>query len=312
MIIKFIVVIFIFYALYAKFIEKRSIESKIMENFMFLAPIPNVEDDLNNKKEFTFKLSSKYKTTNKIINKNLCDMDVLIMNEDSKNDKVIIYIHGGCYLYNLNKEQLSMIDKLCSKTNNTVYIPLYPLLPNNNYLDAYDKLLNLYTSILEKFEANNIIFMGDSAGGSLCLGLSMLIKEKKLPQPSQIILVSPWLDISLTNKNIDVFLSKKDKILDKDQLLTAANLWSKGQDLNNYLLSPINGDLNNLPPITIFIGTYDILYPDVLVLQKKLIQAQNKTNIYVYEKMLHVFTIFPIPEANKAINEIADIINQST
>lgn len=48
-----------------------------------------------------------------------------------------------------------------------------------------------------------LIFMGDSAGGGFALALAQKIRDENDPQPGQIILLSPWLDITLTNPNIN-------------------------------------------------------------------------------------------------------------
>ena len=47
-----------------------------------------------------------------------------------------------------------------------------------------------------------LTIMGDSAGGGMSLALAQKFREECLPQPSNIVLLSPWLDITMTNPDI--------------------------------------------------------------------------------------------------------------
>jgi acetyl esterase/lipase len=42
----------------------------------------------------------------------------------------------------------------------------------------------------------NIILMGDSAGGGMCLSLLVVIREMGLPMPAAASLMSPWVDLT--------------------------------------------------------------------------------------------------------------------
>lgn len=47
------------------------------------------------------------------------------------------------------------------------------------------------------FQPNQIVFMGDSAGGGLALSLSLLLRDHgSLPQPLSLVTWSPWLDLT--------------------------------------------------------------------------------------------------------------------
>lgn len=54
--------------------------------------------------------------------------------------------------------------------------------------------------------------MGDSAGGGLALGLALALKTENITQPKDIILLSPWLDVTLSNEDIPKYESS-DPIL---------------------------------------------------------------------------------------------------
>lgn len=49
----------------------------------------------------------------------------------------------------------------------------------------------------------NIILMGDSAGGGMCLSLLVVIREMGLPMPAAASLMSPWVDLTHSMPSIN-------------------------------------------------------------------------------------------------------------
>src|SRR5690606_3466899 len=108
-----------------------------------------------------------------------------------------------------------------------------------------------------------IVFMGNSAGGGLALGFAQKLRNENRtqPQPSQLILISPWLDITLSNPDIRM-VDKKDKLLSIKGLRMAAKAYASSVDGNDFRVSPIYGDFSGLGKISLFIGTNDLFVAD--------------------------------------------------
>ncbi len=62
------------------------------------------------------------------------------------------------------------------------------------------------------------------------------------------------------------------------------------------------------PPSLIFTGTHEIFKVDVVEFYQKLQDAGRETQLVIGEKMDHVYPLYPIPEAKKAMNAILDWI----
>lgn len=135
-----------------------------------------------------------------------------------------------------------------------------------------------------------------------------MVKGKNLPQPSRIILLSPWLDITLSNPDIQKF-EKNDAALGSYGLAILGKLYAGDTDPNHYLLSPINGDIQGLGEISLFIGTHDLMLADARKFRDRAKKEGIMINYYEYSKMNHVFPALPIPEAKKAIRQIIDLIS---
>src|SRR5699024_4725561 len=103
--------------------------------------------------------------------------------------------------------------------------------------------LPLYNWILENSANENIILMGDSAGGGFALALAQLLLEKNLPQPQKIILLSPWLDITMKNPAAHA-LERNDSMVRFYGVIARGRADAGDTDFDHYMLSPINGNIN--------------------------------------------------------------------
>lgn len=231
-----------------------------------------------------------------------------------KTDMVILYFHGGSYMAEIAQEHWSFLEKIINNTGATVIIPDYPLSPKHDYRDVFNLVDPLYKEIVSRIDTNNFIVMGDSAGGGLALALEEKItsenSEYKLPVKT--ILISPWLDVRLGNPEIDE-AQKNDKQLNKDTLKLAGIAYAGNDDINSYLVNPVDGDLSKLQNITIFTGTYDILNPDVHVLEERAKTQGIRIDVREYEGASHIWILKDSKEEkeliDEAFNELIEVLN---
>ena len=297
----------------------RSIQSWIVER---LLTIQNNKNIFTNKKLLTefmeqkriendkpYVLSENIRKQFDIEKRQFDGMDCYIFNKgNTSSEKQILYLHGGAYIYEPLVYHWKFLGKVAKQTNSTIYVPIYPKAPNHQYKESFDKVLPIYEEILHTSGKKNIVLMGDSAGGGFALALAQSLLEKGLPQPRHIILLSPWLDITM--KNPDAYaLENKDPMLGIHGLIQMGKAYAGETDPNNYLLSPINGRISGLGKIFLFIGTHEVLLPDARKFRDKEKSQGVKINYYEYPKMNHNFPLYPIPEAKKATKEIVNIIN---
>ncbi len=210
--------------------------------------------------------------------------------DEAQSDLKILYFHGGSYVAEATNEHWDFIEKLVLDTGATVILPDYPLTPKHNYEDVFEMVDPLYREIVEKVDSKNLIVMGDSAGGGLGLALIEKVAKENVVIPEKTILISPWLDVRLTNPEIEE-VQKMDKKLNKETLKLAGIAYAGEDGINSYLVNPIDGDLSKLKNVTIFTGTNDILNPDVYVLQEKAKKVNVNIEVKEYENAEHIWLI---------------------
>lgn len=205
--------------------------------------------------------------------------------------KVILYFHGGAYVAEATTLHWDFLEKLANDTKSTIVMPDYPLTPKYTYKDVFNMVEPLYKEIISKVDVKNLVMMGDSAGGGITLALAEKISQNNIQLPSKTILISPWLDVTLTNEKIKE-VQKNDKDLNKEKLLIAGISYTRDEEgMKSYLVNPINGPLSKLKNVIIYTGTYDILNPDTHLLQEKAKKEGIDIQIKEYEQAPHIWII---------------------
>ena len=226
-------------------------------------------------------------------------------------NKALLYFHGGSYVSGPIKLQIDFIKNLVIKTQNVAYIVDYRKTPEFTYKETFEDVKKIYNFILSKYSNKNITIIGDSAGGGLTLSLTMYLRNMKKPLPGRNILLSPWLDVSLTNKEITKILDEKDYVLSRRGLVEAGKAYAGDKSVKDYIISPLYGTLENLPETLLLVGTNEILIHDCREFKEKAKKEKLKLKYIEYNEMFHAFMVAPpVLEGIKQANiDIISYIN---
>jgi acetyl esterase/lipase len=210
-------------------------------------------------------------------------------------DKILIYLPGGGFIQPILGFHWNMIEKLAKQTGYTIFVGEYPLTPKCNVDDALDFTQKLYDLVRRKYPSAQVIVAGDSAGGNLTLSFSQYTDRL----PDKLICLSPLVDFT-TNNPLIYEIEKHDTIVATTSLFEIAEWYRGKHDLSEPILSPINGNYPEEMNVLLISGTRDCTNPDTALMAKKFPHFE-----YIeYPGLPHVFPIFPIPEANDAIEKM--------
>lgn len=224
-------------------------------------------------------------------------------------DKHILYLHGGAYVQNFVRQHWTFIGLLVDELHCTITAPDYPLAPKHYYKDAFGMVVPLYKELVDQIHPSNVILMGDSAGGGFALALAQYLSTKNIPQPRQIFLLSPWLDITLKNPEI-LTIDPLDPFLGIEGLRKAGLTYARSASPEMYMLSPVNGPLDGLAKIYLFVGSRDILVADARKLKVLLQEKGVAMHYHEYADMIHVWMLLNFPESKQAQQEIIKFIRE--
>ena len=149
--------------------------------------------------------------------------------------------------------------------------------------------------------------MGDSAGGGLSASFCEYLDVNDLKQPKHLILISPWVDVSMSGDYEEY--EEIDPMLGVDGLREVGEIWAGNLDTKDYKVSPLFGDMKKLPQTTIFVGTHEILYPDIVKFTNRLKNSGVDVELNIGKDMSHVYPLYPmVPESKEAFKHIVEVI----
>lgn len=218
-----------------------------------------------------------------------------------------LYAHGGSWAFEISPFHWWLIASLVRHSGVTVTVPVYPLTPVGTAGTVVPAVADLLAELVEQHGADHVTAMGDSAGGQIALSAAQLLRDRGVPPLRRTVLISPALDLSLTNPEIDR-VEPTDPWLARPGVRLTIELWRAGLPLDDPRVSPLAGDLAGLGPLTVFGGSLDITHPDVRLLVQRARAAGVEVDDQDAPGMVHVWPLLPIPEGRAARRHIAALL----
>ena len=276
----------------AKLVNAKRGNEKAMEN-------PRRDTDFFNRKNFR----KEFITEEEFIDS---FQAITVKTEESLN-RHVIFLHGGGYVLRAVRSHKNIVERMVKKYNLKVTFIDYPLAPEHTADKTHEVLMKAYKSVTQKNINDKFYFFGDSAGGGLALAFLQEARDKNvIPFPEKTVLMSPWPDISMTNKEIKKF-EKKDPLLPVQSLIKIGKQYAGNLDLKSPLVSPIYGNMDNLGEIMLLFGTNEVFSPDCMKLSDMLNVAKGTVvEPYIGKNLCHDWIVAPLKETGKALDAIGE------
>jgi epsilon-lactone hydrolase len=226
-------------------------------------------------------------------------------------DNVILYFHGGVYVIGTAAASVPLVSELARRTGTKAITLDYRLGPEHPYPAAVEDARSAYEGLLAQGVApGQITLAGESAGGGLAVAVLLGLREAGVPLPSCGYLMSPYADLTLSGETL-IDRSEVDPVLTPEGLRVRVPDYLAGADASDPLISPIFGDLKDLPPLLIQVGSHEILLSDALRLAERAALCDVPVTLDVTPGVPHVFQGFAglLDEAAAALDRGALFIN---
>lgn len=252
------------------------------------------------------KIDKKYEVERRTVQ----GREVITFDRDMGQDNQhLVFFHGGGYIFEISLIHWNFLDRLADRMGNRTTVINYPLSPESSYRETFEMVLQSYEFLSKTYPKDDFIFIGDSAGGGLALAfVQELVRRDFRPLPNQVVLLSPFLDLTLSNPEMEN-TEQLDVILNREFLSYCAEVYAGGDDKKEVWLSPINGAFNNLPDTAVFYSTHEMFFADCLKLKNSVEAGNSDFRFYEYEKMPHDWGILPIPERDQLIEDIYQFLS---
>jgi monoterpene epsilon-lactone hydrolase len=225
--------------------------------------------------------------------------------ESGETAPCLLYCHGGGYQIGSIRSHASLMGRLAERCNMRVLGFEYRLAPEHRFPAALDDAVAAYQWLLQQGEAP-LALIGDSAGGGLALATSIRARDQGLPLPRALVLLSAWLDLSLSGASYQT-LEAVDVFSKPGQLKAMARTYKgRGADMTDPEASPVFADLKSLPPMLVLAGGHDITLDDSRLLKERATAAGVDCELRIFPEMVHHFQVFAdLPQTTDSFNDIA-------
>lgn len=231
-----------------------------------------------------------------------------ILPRDKRRQGVLMYLHGGGYTCGDLDYATGFGATLATDYGSRVFCPAYRLAPEHPYPAALEDALTSYQYLLTKgYEPRKITLCGESAGGGLCYSLCLKLKQEGLPLPGAIVAISPWTDLTASGDSY-VLNREIDPSMTLEQLQFFAGCYA--DDLQDPLVSPIFGDLSQMPPSLIFVGDEEIMRSDATSLHQKLLDAGCPSQLVVAPERWHGYVLYSLEENADDVSTVNQFLDR--
>jgi acetyl esterase len=212
----------------------------------------------------------------------------------SGNRPVILYFHGGGWMYGSPEQSAQLAFLYALNTGATVVSPRYRLTPEHPFPAAFE---DCYAALAWAGEHLNelgrssagVIVAGESAGGNLAAAVAIKARDEAGPKISLQLLNYPALGLDFET---DSYLRNAEApILSRDEMRF---FWRKylGEGLANrhiYSVPLLARSLAGLPPAHVIVAEHDPLLDDGIRYVRRLIDAGVSAELYAAAGLTHGF-----------------------
>lgn len=226
-----------------------------------------------------------------------------VIPRDLASGRTILYLHGGAFIVGGWRLHRGMLSQIAAATGAEILAVDYRQLPRFPISAAVQDCADSYEALLEDVAPEEIVVMGDSAGGYLTFTTLASAAAKGLPMPAAAVGLSPlpgWRDPD------DLRRYSGCAVFGARAIPTMAKYATRRETDPDHV-KPQHAIGADLPPILIQAAAGESLYPDIEDLAADLISAGADLELRAWNLDVHVFQALArwVPESREAIEHAA-------
>jgi len=235
-----------------------------------------------------------------------------VVPEGAQPSRAILFIHGGSFIAGSIVSHRTLAGNAAIASKTRALLIDYRLAPEHPFPAAVEDTVVAYEWLLAQgLTPSQVVVAGDSAGGNLTLALLIHLRDRRQPMPAGAVCLCPATDLSFSGESMVTNL-KKDVMLNLSEERKHIEAYLNGADPRAPLASPIYGDLRELPPLLMQVGSHELLLSDVERFAEKARAAGVDVTLEVWPEMQHDWQVAAklLPEGRQAIAHVGDFVGR--
>jgi len=219
----------------------------------------------------------------------------------------VVFLHGGGFVNEIVPAHWRFVAHLTRAAGVRCIVPIYPVAPRGTAKEIVPAVGELLRATIDRATAGKVTLIGNSAGAGMALASAQWLRDGGHRQPDALVLISPALEASVSRPE-QAGIAARDPMNDIPGMREVARLYAGQLDVAHPWVSPSNGDMHGLPPMVVFAGTHDLLYPDSVALAEKARAAGVPVELHLRRGQPHNYPGMPTPEGREARERILRVL----
>jgi acetyl esterase/lipase len=225
--------------------------------------------------------------------------------------RVIMYLHGGGLVLGSPETVSTPISRSARAAHARAILPKYRLAPEHLYPTQVEDVVTAYRWLLDSgVSPGGIVIAGESAGGGLVCAVLLALRDAGDPMPAGAVPISPMVDFEFKGASWQSNADKDGFVTHELALQNIPVFLPEGDPAKE---SPLNHDLEGLPPLLVQVGSHEVIRDDAIAFAEKARAAGVEVTLEVWEGMVHLWHNFSyLPDAQQALDHIAHFVEERT
>jgi acetyl esterase/lipase len=222
----------------------------------------------------------------------------------------VFYVHGGSFVAERSPRITQLVARFAATAEARVFAPSYRLAPEHPCPAATDDIVAAWAWFHETYPGEPVVALAESAGAAILMSALQQARAQRLPMPSAIVLLSPWVDLSLQSWSVTAASLLGTTPHTMESLAVFARFYLDGMSTTDPIGSPIFGAFDGFPPTLIHASRGDILYDDAVRLAEKMRDAGSDLTVRLWADETHVWERMHTTKAKQSILLAAEFIRR--
>ncbi len=222
--------------------------------------------------------------------------------------QMLILMHGGGFALGSSASHRKLAGHIAKAMGVGCFVADFRRAPEHKFPAQIHDGVAIYEALIAQgLKPEDITPIGDSAGGNLAISMVFEMKNRGLPLPTQVITMSPWLNMENngvtieTNNDTDFLITREGLQGNIDRYIEGAT------SPTDPMANPLYQDFTGFPRLYINAGDIESLFDDSVRLNEMAEKAGVDVTFSVGVGMQHVFPFLAgrHPRADEEIQAMA-------
>ena len=222
---------------------------------------------------------------------------------------VLFYLHGGGFVTGGFATHRKLVGHLAKAAGTRALLVTYDYAPEHQHPTQLDQVTTVYEWLLH--QADRTVVAGDSVGGWLAVSLALRLRDRDVPLPTALLLISACIDLTQSGASYTTNAAK-DPFFAKPVVDGLASGFLGPISAKDPAVDLLQADYTGLPPMHIQVGGDETLLDDSRVLHALARKAGVESTLEVFPGQLHTFQMAAgrVPVADEAIGKLATFVRR--